>query len=702
MVSGTSFVRSLRSRAGLLQWVLLLGAVGFVAWIVASRGDHLRAALRLTPGLFALITLGWLASFVLNGIELQVLVGRFDRRVPFIEGQLLALMTSTLNYLPMKAGTVLNGVMLRRRHGLPLADFTALTAGSSVIHLGVALVMAGGSLVFDGAEDTWLGVAFLLAPTLLVAGLVMWGRRREPGRHETHDSPFVRVASRAVDGVGLIFSDRRLLATEVAINVGLVSLWAVNSFWSFKAIGIDAPFDSVLTVTALGILFNRLSIIPGGVGFREAGSAFGSAITGIAADAGFAASIVARAVELFWLLLLGLPAAIYVMRSTGKPEVPAVSHRVRAEGELPKVGMIGPVLPFRGGIAQHTTLLLRAMAGKADVRAMSFTRQYPKILFPGESDRDPDYEGHVEPNTEYLIDPLNPLTWSTAVTRMIAWGPDVVMIPWWQVYWAASFSYMARRLRRAGIPVVFLAHNVTEHEAAAWKRALTRRVLALGSGHVVHTKLDAEHLLDLLPDAKPVMHLHPAYDQFPAATGLLAPEHALELLFFGFVRPYKGLDLLIEAMALLPKDLDVRLTVAGEFWHGPESTRARIAELGLEDKVEVISRYVNEAEVAEYFGRAHALVLPYRSATGSGVVAIAHHYEKPVIVTRVGGLPDVVEDGVTGFVVEPDSPEALAAAIEDLAGRDLSGMVGAVRRFKAEKLTWEGLADAVLEAGGLT
>lgn len=371
-------------------------------------------------------------------------------------------------------------------------------------------------------------------------------------------------------------------------------------------------------------------------------------------------------------------------------------------GSRPKVGIIGPILPFRGGIPQHTTQLLRAFSEKADALAISFTRQYPKMLFPGESDRDPAFEGHMEEHTEYLIDSVNPLTWRVAVKRMIAYHPDVVVLPWWQVYWAPSFSYIARRLRRAGLTVVFLCHNVTEHEAASWKRALTRRVLALGNGHVVQTNLDAEHLRELIPDAKPVLHLHPAYDQFPEPTGTLKPEHALELLFFGFVRPYKGLDLLIEALALLPSDLDVRLTIAGEFWQGSDETRARIEELGLAEKIEIVDRYLSEQDVAEYFARAHALVLPYRSATGSGVVAIAHHYEKPVIVTRVGGLPDVVEDGVTGFVVEPESPDALAAAIENLAERDLTAMVDAVRRFKAEKLTWTGLADAVLEAGGLS
>jgi glycosyltransferase involved in cell wall biosynthesis len=130
----------------------------------------------------------------------------------------------------------------------------------------------------------------------------------------------------------------------------------------------------------------------------------------------------------------------------------------------PKVLLIGPVLPFRGGIAQHTTMLLRAFAETTEAHAISFTRQYPRFLFPGESDRDPAFEGHVEPLTEYEMDSMNPLSWRRVVRKALAFAPDVVVLPWWQVYWAPSFSYIARRLRRAGIPVVFLCHNVIEHE----------------------------------------------------------------------------------------------------------------------------------------------------------------------------------------------------------------------------------------------
>lgn len=316
MSSGTWFARSLRSRSGLLQWALLIAAVGFVAWIIVSRGDDLKAAFQLTPGIFILITLASFATFALNGIELQVLAGRFGRHIPFFEGQILGLMVSTLNYLPMKTGTVLNGVLMRARYRLPLSDFTALVAGSSVVHLWVCGVMAGVALLLGGGHVAW-GLLFLLAPSAIVAILILWGRVRKTGRFEGHDNRFVRAASRAVDGVGGMFSDSALLAKDVTINVGLVTLWAARSYWSFKALGIDASFGSVLTVTALGILLSRLSIIPGGVGFREAGAAFGSAITGLSAASGFAASVIDRTVMLVWLLVVGVPASVYLLKITG-------------------------------------------------------------------------------------------------------------------------------------------------------------------------------------------------------------------------------------------------------------------------------------------------------------------------------------------------------------------------------------------------
>lgn len=317
MSGGSWFARSLRSRSGLLQWALLLAAVGFVAWIVVSRGDDLKRAFQLTPAIFALITVSSFATFLLNGVELQVLASRFGSHVPLGATFQIGLAVNTLNYLPMKAGTVLNGIVMRTRYKLPLSAFTALIAGSSVVHLWVGLTMAGLSLLFGPAVHHGWAWLFLLAPSAGVGVLILWGRMRTAGKFEGHESRVIRVGARIVDGVGQIFSDWRLLAIDVAINIGLVTLWSLRSYWSFQAIGLHPTLGQVITVTALGIFFTRISIIPGGVGLREVGASFGSAISGLAVDAGFAASVIERAVMLVWLLIVGVPLTLHLLRTTG-------------------------------------------------------------------------------------------------------------------------------------------------------------------------------------------------------------------------------------------------------------------------------------------------------------------------------------------------------------------------------------------------
>lgn len=359
-----------------------------------------------------------------------------------------------------------------------------------------------------------------------------------------------------------------------------------------------------------------------------------------------------------------------------------------------RAALVGPLPPFRGGIAQHTTMLYRALKREADLLAVSFTRQYPAWLFPGASDREPGVARLDDPACAYLIDSLDPLSWRRAFGRIRDHGPELLLIPWWAVYWTPCLRYLAGRARKHGMEVRFFCHNVIDHEAAAWKTVLTRAALARGDSFVVQAETEAEKLRRAFPGKPVLVHPHPLYDQFPAAAGSLAPRAGLELLFYGFVRPYKGLDLLIEALGRLPEKA-VHLTVVGEFWSGLDETRESIRRLGLEDRIELVPRYVSEQETAEYFARADALVLPYRGATGSGVLSLAYHYAKPVIATAVGGLPDVVREGETGHLVPPGDPAALAAAIAGLTRDGAAAMAPAIRAL-ALTMTWESLARCVL------
>lgn len=362
-----------------------------------------------------------------------------------------------------------------------------------------------------------------------------------------------------------------------------------------------------------------------------------------------------------------------------------------------RLAIVGPILPFRGGIAQHTTMVHRTASASVETLTLSFTRQYPAWLFPGQSDQDPNLAGHREPGVDYCLDSLNPLTWRRAFDKIKAFAPDLVVIPWWTVYWAPMFGYLGRRIRQADLPLTIICHNAVEHEAAAWKRWLSRLVLRRASGFLVHTRVDQQNLRRLGPGVPIQVHPHPIFEQFPVpqAERKLPRRRELELLFFGFVRPYKGLDVLIEAMQRLA-GRPVMLTIAGEFWRDQEETRQAITNAGIADQTEFRPGFHSERDSAELFARADCVVLPYRSATGSGIVPLAYHYGKPVLATRVGGLPDVVEEGRTGFLVEPEDPDALAEMLRGLSADQCAAMRPAIERIK-QRMTWSSLVDALLE-----
>ena len=362
-----------------------------------------------------------------------------------------------------------------------------------------------------------------------------------------------------------------------------------------------------------------------------------------------------------------------------------------------RIALIGPVPPFRSGIAQHTASLAEALDERAEVLLLSFTRQYPAWLYPGESDRDPEAAPHERPAPEFLLDPLDPLSWSRAMGRIEAFGAELVILPWWTVYFAPMTWALARACRRRNIPLRLFCHNVLDHEAAGWKALLTRAVFRQAGGFAVHTRAEAGRLARLCPGAQILQHPHPLYDRFPPASQALPRRAVLELLFFGLVRPYKGLPVLLEAMSLLDQAASVRLTVVGEFWSGREEAEQQIKALGLGDKVELVARYVSDAEAADHFARADAVVLPYLSVTGSGVVANAFHYGKPVIASAIGGLAEAVVEGETGFLVPPGDAGALARAIGDLTAEKAAAMAPAIRH-RCRNMTWAHLANSLLSA----
>lgn len=341
-----------------------------------------------------------------------------------------------------------------------------------------------------------------------------------------------------------------------------------------------------------------------------------------------------------------------------------------------RVAVIGPTHPFRGGIAQHTTLLVEALRARHDVLFVSYRGQYPSWVFPGRSDRDPS-RSILRGDVEYLLAPLRPWSWPRTARRVAGHQPDITVIPWWVPFWAPSIGCVVRLLGRSAGRLLYVCHNVAPHEGPAWlSRQLTRFALEPGDAFVVHSVPDAERLGRLLPGRRgrprdirrALLPDHAIAEPVPRREARrllgLAPDERLAL-FFGFVRPYKGVDQLVRAVALAaPAVPDLRLLVAGESWLAPDATRSLARELGIADRVTVVDRYVPNDLVAPYFCAADVVVLPYLEATQSGVVTLASRFGVPVIATNVGGLPEAVLDGVTGLIVPPSDAAALARALQ--------------------------------------
>ena len=364
-----------------------------------------------------------------------------------------------------------------------------------------------------------------------------------------------------------------------------------------------------------------------------------------------------------------------------------------------KIALIGPAYPLRGGIAQYLALLFRALEGRHEVRFYSFYRQYPGLLFPGRTQREEEQPALRVPS-QPALDSLNPLTWWATGRSVARFAPDAVVYKWWTPYFAPVYHEVSRAARRAGARVIYVCDNVSPHERGGLDALLTRWGLAELDGAVVMSEAVCRELLHARPGLPHRLVRHPLYSQFGEPGDPEAARRALDLpgdtlLFFGFVRAYKGLDVLLRALPQVRRP--VTLCVAGEFYEDRAPYDRLVAELGLAARVRILDRFLGEAEVQQYFSACDAVVLPYRSATQSGVIPLAYALECPVITTRVGGLHEVVAEGGTGLLAPPDDPAALAAAIDafyERGGRD--AFRARIREYRGQ-FGWEPLVRAVEE-----
>lgn len=361
-----------------------------------------------------------------------------------------------------------------------------------------------------------------------------------------------------------------------------------------------------------------------------------------------------------------------------------------------KVCLIAPVPPYRGGIAKYCYSLAKELEKRHELLLVSYRRQYPALLYGRKSQTDPEIDraevAKEFRNLSYHLDSASPASWLATARSVASFNPDLVILPWWVVYWAPMYLFLLQYFRRRGIRALFLCINVFEHEDSALKKMLTKLVLRRVDSMIVHSEQEKSEILAFHPGASVRKHLLPLFHYEPVPP--LPGDGKLHLLFFGFVRPYKGLDTLLQAIALL-KGRDLTLTIAGEFWKDKELYLKQIADLGISDQVQIVDRYLPDSEMSRYFAWADLVVLPYRRTRTSGIIATAYGYGRPVLATNIGGFHEVVEDGTTGKLVPPDDPAAFAAGIEWFMNHRQIDFGDNISQLAVRKMSWESLAALV-------
>lgn len=367
-----------------------------------------------------------------------------------------------------------------------------------------------------------------------------------------------------------------------------------------------------------------------------------------------------------------------------------------------KIIMVGPVYPFKTGLSYYTGLMYRDLIKKHDVELISYTMQYPKLLFKKEQ-RDYEDDAVKIDDVTFMLNTANPFNWIKTAHYINKKKPDLVIFQWLHPYFTPCFWSLSKLFCKH-TKVMFICHNVFPHERFPLDKWLTKMALGQGDYFVTHSKSDAEDLKTVVKNPNYQVTVHPAYNFFKiedmskleGRKQLGVGKQEKLLLFFGLVREYKGLKHLLKAMPVIKeKYADCRLVIAGDFGSSEPEYRKLIDELDIADRVDIYGGHIPIPQVEKFFAACDLVVLPYESATQSGVIQVAYSFRKPVLATNVGGLPDVVSDDKTGFVVEPFKPKALSDAIERFFDENKAEEFKAHIEEEAYRFSWERMTEVI-------
>jgi len=365
--------------------------------------------------------------------------------------------------------------------------------------------------------------------------------------------------------------------------------------------------------------------------------------------------------------------------------------------------IIGPAYPLRGGLATYNERLALAFQEQGDtVEIITFSLQYPGFLFPGQTQYSTDpAPSHL--SIKVLINSINPISWLKTGLYLKKRKPDLVIFRFWLPFMGPALGTIGRLARQnKRIKVVAITDNVIPHESRVGDLPLTKYFLSACQGFVTMSRSVLQDLEKFVPEKPKVYHPHPLYDNFGASEPKAVALQALGLstsyqyiLFFGFIRAYKGLDLLLQAFANSRlKELPVKLIIAGEFYEDAQPYENLIREYALENRIVRATEFIPNSQVVHYFCAADIVVQPYKHATQSGVSQIAYYFDKPMLVTDVGGLAELIPDGKVGYVTPPD-PEAIASALVDFYEHNReAAFIAHIPEIK-KQFSWESMTATI-------
>lgn len=363
-----------------------------------------------------------------------------------------------------------------------------------------------------------------------------------------------------------------------------------------------------------------------------------------------------------------------------------------------RIAILSPFYPYRGGLAQLNARLYTELSKNNEVKAFTFTTLYPELLFPGKTQYVTDGDSATIIESERVLSSINPLTYIKTARHINQYAPDILIIPYWMSFLSPAYGSVCLLLKK-NIKIVSLVHNAISHERTLIEKPLARYFFNRCDAFITMSEPVRDSLLTLEPNAKVLLQPHPIYDHYKEcferskACGMLGiRSDKKNLLFFGLIRDYKGLDILIETMNNL--DESYQLIIAGECYGSFDKYSQLIEQSSLKENIIVFEQYIQDDMVTTLFSASDVLVLPYRSATQSGVVALAYQLELPMIATNVGALGSTVLESGTGLVVASVTPNDLAEGIKKYFGKDNTSYKENLKKEKI-RLSWTNFTNSI-------